>query len=210
MATALDVAKYFLSRLDCGLKEQPTQMELYKLVYYAQAWTLTLLGRPMFEGEIQAWKHGPVPVDLVQEYKVFGKEPIPKPSSITNPNETFEETELEVLEAVWDVYGHLSASELRALSHSEHPWNIARAGLGDDEYCQEVILNQEMMGYYSNFVTWNEGHPKISQEATSLNKKIKITLEKKNGELVSVPLDEVEEYIWNNKGTFATEILSGV
>ena len=33
-----------------------------------------------------------------------------------------------------------------------------------------------------------------------------LTLEMKTGELVSMPLDEVEEYIWNNRGEFATEI----
>ena len=58
MTTALDVDNYFLSRVDRDAGDLITQLKLYKLVYYAQAWNTVFADRVIFDSEIQAWQHG--------------------------------------------------------------------------------------------------------------------------------------------------------
>ena len=55
MATALDVMRYIKSR------HAPSgDVQLQKLVYYSQAWTLAWDGVPLFPERIEAWRLGPV------------------------------------------------------------------------------------------------------------------------------------------------------
>jgi uncharacterized phage-associated protein len=60
-ANALHVARY-LVKLAAGESEPEhlTHMRLQKLLYYVQGWSLAATGERFFDGEIQAWTHGPV------------------------------------------------------------------------------------------------------------------------------------------------------
>ncbi len=54
------VANYFIAM---GMYEEESFMSnlrLNKLMYYTQAWSLVLLGRPLFEADFEAWDFGPV------------------------------------------------------------------------------------------------------------------------------------------------------
>jgi uncharacterized phage-associated protein len=118
MHIALDVAAWFLNEVDRRAGDSITNLKLQKLVYYAQAWSVTLLGRPLFFEAVEAWAHGPV-VDVVyQEYKGHGYDGLPR--SRRKPR--FEPEERVVLEDVLAVYGEHSAKFLEALTHSEGPW----------------------------------------------------------------------------------------
>ncbi|PSN13299.1 hypothetical protein C7293_16495 [filamentous cyanobacterium CCT1] len=206
MADVSKVADYFLSKVNREEGDLITQLRLYKLVYYAQVWSLVLTGYPLFRGEIQAWRHGPVPVALVSSFKHYGKEPIPAPETGSDFN-TIDQQEMGILDAVWDAYGRLSASELWKLSHAENPWRIARADLGDDEQSQETILEEEIKRYYSHFVSSSKEF-KIPPEALRVDKQIYVTLERIDGEKVKVPIDQLEEYIWANMESLKTETCS--
>ena len=48
------------------------------------------------------------------------------------------------LKEVWKAYGHLSASDLERLTHSESPWIKARKGLPPDESSHEIITKDSM------------------------------------------------------------------
>ena len=121
MHSALDVAAWFLNEVDRKAGDSITNLKLQKLVYYAQAWSVALLGRPLFEERVEAWAHGPV-VDVVyQEYKQYGYDGLPR--SRKRPRFTPEER--VVLEDVLSVYGEHSAKFLETLTHSEQPWATA-------------------------------------------------------------------------------------
>lgn len=60
MHSALDIAAWFLNEVDRKAGDSITNLKLQKLVYYAQAWAVTLLGRKLFEEKVEAWAHGPV------------------------------------------------------------------------------------------------------------------------------------------------------
>ena len=66
MKSVFEVAKWFLHR------KSFTHKQLQKLCYYAQAWHLALLDRPLFEEEIQAWVHDPVIPALYPIYADYG------------------------------------------------------------------------------------------------------------------------------------------
>ena len=60
------VANFFLSKSD-----EITQMQLHKLLYYAHGWYLAVVGKPLLNEMIGAWKHGPVVPSLYYDLKKF-------------------------------------------------------------------------------------------------------------------------------------------
>jgi uncharacterized phage-associated protein len=124
MHSALDVAAWFLNEIDRRAGDSLTNLKLQKLVYYAQAWAVALLNRPLFEETVEAWAHGPVVESVYQEYKEFGYDTLPR--SRRRPR--FTSQELTVLQDVLAVYGEHSAKFLENLTHDEEPW---RATWGD-------------------------------------------------------------------------------
>ncbi len=55
MLTCFDVADYFLSRCDEDSGDAISNLKLQKLVYYAQGFSLALLGEPLFQNKMEAW-----------------------------------------------------------------------------------------------------------------------------------------------------------
>ncbi|MHC5729865.1 MAG: Panacea domain-containing protein, partial [Nostoc sp.] len=147
--SALDVAKYFLCRIDREAGDTMSPLKLQKLVYYAQAWSLVLRDQPLFPEEIQAWPHGPVVYDVWNSYRDYKYTAIPEPEVCELD---FSEDEIEVLEEVWNAYGELGARSLENLTHGEQPWIEARKGLDPGEKCQEVISHETMKFYYEKYL----------------------------------------------------------
>lgn len=147
MATIFDVSRYFVK---CASEEnvEMSPMKLQKLCYYAQAWTLAKLDRPLCDGEFEAWEHGPVDRKLYFECK--GKNQVPSEFTQTakqfDAMPVFDGAELCVLEEVWEVYGGLSASVLRNMTHQEDPWREKFDS--DSMYHQNLIPADSMRRYY--------------------------------------------------------------
>lgn len=140
MADIFEVAEWFLC------KKSFTHKQLQKLCYYAQAWHLALLKEPLFAEEFQAWIHGPVSPILYHAYSQYGWQKINRRKE--KPPQFPEET-LGVLRAVYRTYSKFDGEKLEALTHSETPWQEARAGLKPYESCENVISCQSMENYYA-------------------------------------------------------------
>ena len=69
MHSALDVANYFLCRVDREAGDTISLLKLQKLVYYAQAWSLVMRDQPLFYQDIEAWSSGPVVRDVWNQYE---------------------------------------------------------------------------------------------------------------------------------------------
>ncbi len=204
MANVLDVADYFLLRVDRDSGDAITHLKLQKLVYYAQAWSLVFRGESLFPNEIQAWKHGPVVAEVWTEYANYGNTTIPEPPEPDKTYDKFSNDELRVLDLVWDTYGELSASKLRKLTHEELPWQLARRGMPDDANSKEPVLQEDMKSYYTDFVEIDNHQPVgISSKATIINKEGEsgkvIPLTDRNGKIQWVKADELKEY-FESKG----------
>lgn len=141
MHTIFDVAQWLLS------KESMAQKKLQILCYYAQAWYLTLCHNgPLVQNEFQAWVYGPACPELHEKYSSYALfAPLPQ---CADNSASFSEKELNMLEAVWDTYGPLSADELEMLVHREDPWIAARDDTKPWETCKNVISLESIHEYY--------------------------------------------------------------
>lgn len=106
-----------------------TPLKLLKLVYFAQGWSLALLGRPLFNDPILAWRYGPVVHSLYRRLSHYGKEREPIQSFLTENEEKyplmFEDGSRQkaVIDETWRVYGRCTGYALVALAHEDGgPW----------------------------------------------------------------------------------------
>jgi uncharacterized phage-associated protein len=151
-----DMADYFIA-LSNTTENLITNMQLQKLLYYAQAWHLAITERPMFEAEFQAWVHGPVIPAVYGQYKQFSWRPIERSelgeADVERIKRMLPEDSRGVLDEVTEQYFGVGAYELERLVHGEEPWKRARAGLAPDEPSHEVIRNEWMRDFYSQYLS---------------------------------------------------------
>ena len=141
MASVHDVAAYVLDN-----QGPMTAMKLEKLVYYCQAWSLVWDEAPLFPERIEAWAAGPVVPALYYQHRGLfqvAKWPNGNPTALT-------EKQRETIDAVLRYYGNKSSQWLSDLTHSEHPWLNARAGLAALERGNREIAPASMAEYYSS------------------------------------------------------------
>jgi uncharacterized phage-associated protein len=143
--SACDIAHWILAGIDRAAGDSITHLKLQKLLYYAQAWALCLLGRPLFEEDLQAWVHGPVAESVFRAYRRHGFEALPPPDSVP----ALAPEDEDHLRAVIDAYGDFSARRLEAMTHNEDPWRQARGDLAPDCASQAVIPKDHMKSFYT-------------------------------------------------------------
>jgi uncharacterized phage-associated protein len=146
MSTVLDVVGYIRSRFDLS-----GELQLQKLLYYAQSWHLVWEGKPLFPEPVQAWTAGPVVPQAWQ-----AKEPA-----------HFEITASEraSIDAVLDYYGKQYGAALSQLTHTEAPWIEARRGLPAVARSSKEIPRSRMRSYYTERSLAGEGpkrHVKVA------------------------------------------------
>ena len=196
MATAIDVAKFFLSKVDRDNGDVITHLKLQKLVYYSQAWSLVLRGQELFEDTIEAWKNGPVSPSVWDEYKTYADR-TPIPYSCDFDEKILSEDELNLLSQIVSTYGEFTASKLWKLSHKEYPWLEARRGIPADHPSKEVITPKSMKDYYSNFVDIN--YKTIHSEVFSEEKDLGSLITLNDGEkFVQIRSDDLYQYFESN------------
>ncbi|MED4588905.1 MULTISPECIES: Panacea domain-containing protein [Priestia] len=144
MMDVRQVALYFRNKSLAGRNFSITHLKLQKLVYYAQAWSMAIHGRPVFNSELEAWLHGPVSRELYREYRDYGSREIPPVDKI---NFQINPEDLEVLEGVWKLYGEYDGKYLETLTHKESPWlNAWSKGMN------EIIQIEDMQEYYGGLL----------------------------------------------------------
>jgi len=142
-----DVADFFLAIAN-ERGETITNLRLQKLVYYAQAWFLANTGKPLFEEDFEAWVHGPVLPVLYDKYKELGPKPIVTELKFPDVEKRFGKSELEILNAVADVYMQYGAYQMELMTHNEEPWIKARQGIEPDARSNNKIDKALMMEFY--------------------------------------------------------------
>ncbi|WP_018249860.1 Panacea domain-containing protein [Orenia marismortui] len=152
--TYYDIADYFISFSNVT-NDLITNLKLQKLVYYAQAWHVTIFKNRLFEGDFQAWVHGPVLPSLYDDYKKFRWKPIERDDldekSLQQIRNKIGEEKTEFMEELIEEYFTLSAYELERLTHEEEPWRKARKGLSPDQPSSREIQIRWMKEYYDKF-----------------------------------------------------------
>lgn len=139
---SLDIAKYIID-LCCKSGDPISHLKLQKLLYYVQAWYVTINNTKIFNEQFQAWVHGPVLPSVYANYCTHGYGLILKeynidlaPNIITHTNE------------VLNVFLKHSAFELEQMTHQESPWILARGNCNPDYSSTNIISEEEMRNYY--------------------------------------------------------------
>lgn len=138
------VALYFLFRSGKESNINITHLKLQKLVYYAQAWSMAINRRPLFQTNLEAWLHGPVSRELYLKYRDYGYRVI---SPVDNLEFDINPDDLDVLKGVWELYSEFDGKYLEALTHQEKPWTDAwKQGMN------QVIDLKEMEQFYGEML----------------------------------------------------------
>ena len=128
-----------------------SNLKLQKLLYYVQGWHLGLTdGKPAFEGNFQAWVHGPVSPDVYHQYKGYRWNPITEETK--KPDEIDENLANHIRE-VLNVYGVDSGWQLERRTHLESPWLEARKGLPSDAESTEEISQESMTQFFKELAS---------------------------------------------------------
>jgi uncharacterized phage-associated protein len=104
-----------------------TPMQIIKLVYIANGWSLALLNRPLIKDPIQAWQYGPVIPSLYNAFNRWGSGPIIDPAvdetSGLEYTAKLDDEERRLIVSVFTSYGHLHAFQLSNKMHEDGtPW----------------------------------------------------------------------------------------
>jgi len=143
MATCFDVADFFIANADPD--EGITNLKLQKMCAYAQAFSLVLIGRRLFNSALKAWPHGPVVSALHRRYSAYGKNALSCAVLAEDSRVPFSNEELFILETVNSYYGRYAAWVLRDMSHNDFPGDFnspARPVIPDDEVISSFSGNK--------------------------------------------------------------------
>ncbi len=145
-----DVARYIIhlaSQEIIGADEQGrpryegiTNLKLQKILYFAQAYYLAVLRKPLFSDEIEAWQYGPVVREVYDAYKPKKDQAI---FSQSDESSLAPEDKEILREVVWEDFGRYSTSHLVTISHAK-PWESAISkGQG-----KQIISQKSIQKYY--------------------------------------------------------------
>jgi uncharacterized phage-associated protein len=140
MPTCFDVADFFLANADPD--EGITNLKSQKMCAYAQAFSLVLIGKRLYNSDLKAWPHGPVVGVLDRQYSAYGKNAISSAVLAEESRTPFSDEELFVLETVNGYYGRYAAWVLRDMSHNDFPGDF-------DNPKRPVIPDEEIRSRFS-------------------------------------------------------------
>lgn len=137
--TVDDVAAYIVSKAG-----SISTVKLQKLLYYSHGWSFALTNKPLFPDEIQAWKFGPVVVNVYANHR--------KARTVDSWNwgdpEKVPETQKRVIDAVWETYGGLSPFKLADMTHQETPYKVAWAKNPPGQLAGVQITDEEISKFF--------------------------------------------------------------
>ena len=142
---AENVAKYLIYLAsqafvgDNKEREGITNLKLQKILYFAQAYYLAKVGKPLFSNKIEAWEYGPVIPEIYQKFKKHGSDSIIS----SEDKSSLADEDKEILKKVWGTFGGYSASRLVDIAHAHTPWKEANAS------SDKVISHKALKEYYT-------------------------------------------------------------
>lgn len=125
MIDVVIAASYIYQRY---MKEKGTEideMKLHKLLYLSQRESIIQTGEPMFSAPFEAWKYGPVVVEIRDKFK-SGQLARDISSTEVAPY-------ISIFDIVFKNYADKDSWSLSVLTHSETSWINARKGLEPED-----------------------------------------------------------------------------
>lgn len=142
--------------------EELTQMQLQKLVYIAHGWRLLTSGEPLTGDRPEAAATGPSYRRLSDRLAGCGigavqVELLPSPDA-----SALDQTELEVITAVWNSHRGLAAEQLSAVTRSvDAPWSVVWAGgRGRGQEISHQLVREQFASFAQVFESTRPRHGK--------------------------------------------------
>ncbi|MGO5344110.1 Panacea domain-containing protein [Lactobacillus amylovorus] len=157
MYNVFQVVNWLRVRNNADLRTDPnaeelTQMKAMKLLYYIQAASLVVTGHRMFDNDIVAWKYGPVVEAVHKRYLhqrgIVGHiddQSLNDYKELQNDQQT-----ADILNSIYDIYGHSSAYDLMRQTHTEAPWKNTNQS--------DVISDEKIKDYFKDVFVINENN----------------------------------------------------
>ncbi|MBE5906833.1 MAG: DUF4065 domain-containing protein [Lachnospiraceae bacterium] len=131
MTQLLMVAKH-LNELYVGRHgDNMDEMKMHKMMYLTQRESLIVSGEPLFDGEFEAWKYGPVLTAVRSEYMTG--------NMFSEVQGELDENEARLVNSVFERYDKYDSWQLSTLSHAESSWLKARGELKMGEPCKNKM-----------------------------------------------------------------------
>jgi uncharacterized phage-associated protein len=143
--TAENVAKYLIYLAsqafvgDNKEKEGITNLKLQKILYFAQAYYLSKIGKPLFSDNIEAWAYGPVVPDVYKKFRSNKSNPIIDEED----KSVISDEDKNNLRKIWGTFGGYSASKLVDITHAHTPWREA------SKLVSKIISHKAIKEYYA-------------------------------------------------------------
>ena len=133
------------------IKQRLTIMELLKLQYIAHGYSLAILNKPLFKGEIEAWPYGPVIRKVYNTFRNSQGIHITLPVAIANSDDEIISSDYEnILQKVISIYKDKDGWELSALTHEDNsPWTKTVEAHG----FYSEIPNDLTKSYYESLIS---------------------------------------------------------
>lgn len=120
-------------------------LQVMKLTYIVHGFTLAVLGKPLLEDDVEAWKFGPV-IRSVYSVLPSGRWPfltLLQPVFIPE----IEQRDKGVVDAVFEKYGQLSGLYLSTLTHrTGSPWHRTWTAYGKNAVIPKDLIQQHYAG----------------------------------------------------------------
>lgn len=129
------------------------------LTYYCQAQYLSTTSIQLFPNSFQAWKNGPVCLELFNICYLTQDE-VSENNIIFSPIElykTFNRSQLRVVYAVCEALKNYATQDLSARARSELPWVDARRGVDTNNACDTELSHKIIHDYYAKNPVIAEG-----------------------------------------------------
>lgn len=127
-----------------------TQLDVQKLLYFAQGFHLALCEEPLFDEDMYAWRHGPVLKSLRGRFKFFKDRPIPRSAARTRPEYILAPGAQDLIARVWRTFSTENSGSLVGLTHLKGtPWETVRTGAGkrwDED--SDLLIPKDLMYQY--------------------------------------------------------------
>jgi uncharacterized phage-associated protein len=137
----VDVARFFIQKMQTSGNGSVSITKLMKFLYYAQGIYLATYGEPLFSEDLMAWQYGPVSPQVFNKYSKKGADWF---LDSDNARHIDSEDIIEVLNVVWDSLGGLTAARLVEMTHQEDPWIQTKETTG----LHSVITKDSLKDYF--------------------------------------------------------------
>ena len=144
--TAIEVADWFLRKVNRPSGDSINQLKLQVLLYFSEAWSLAAFDRELFDEEIQGWEHGPVVYSVWDRLSMHGWNDLA--ADALSSSVEFDAETTALLSDVFQAYAEFPTAELEKMVHKDAPWKEARHGLPPWDLTKRPINKTTMTHTY--------------------------------------------------------------